>query len=191
MQQGLKALQDNRLEEALRYLTAAEGDQPADAQIRNFRGIVLVRLGRNSEAANEYREAIRLDPKLEDGYKNLGFLEWTEHHLASARAQLQRALELAPDDSFAHYYLGRVQLDAALYESAFHELDRSGVGWPGFLNSLSKPQMAISRLGGRRRPARSSIAYRLCGSATVMLLLLPGFCFPMAIMRLQSASCAD
>jgi tetratricopeptide (TPR) repeat protein len=156
LQQGLKALQNNRLEEALRYLTAAEVDQPADAQIRNFRGIVLVRLGRNTEAANEYREAIRLDPKLEDGYKNLGFLEWTEHHLESARAQLQRALELAPDDSFAHYYLGRVQLDAALYESAFHELDRSGVGWPEdpqFLIEAANGYLAL----GRQEKAREVI----------------------------------
>ena len=43
LQEGLKALQENRLEEALRYLTAAEGVQPSNAQIRNFRGIVLVR----------------------------------------------------------------------------------------------------------------------------------------------------
>ena len=156
LQQGLRALQDNRLEEALRYLTAAEGGQPADAQIRNFRGIVLVRLGRNSEAANEYREAIRLDPKLEDGYKNLGFLEWTEHHLESARAQLQRALELAPDDSFAHYYLGRAQLDAGLYESAFRELDRSGVGWPEdpqFLIEAANGYLAL----GRQEKAREVI----------------------------------
>ncbi len=38
LQQGLKALQDNRLEEALKYLTAAEGGQPADAQIRKYNG---------------------------------------------------------------------------------------------------------------------------------------------------------
>ena len=148
LQQGLKALQDNRFEEALRYLTAAEAGQPADAQIRNFRGIVLVRLGRNSEAANEYWEAIRLDPRLEDGYKNLGFLEWTEHQLESARAHLQRALELAPDDSFAHYYLGRVQLDTGSYESAFHELDRSGVGWPEdpqFLIEAANGYLALGR----------------------------------------------
>lgn len=152
LRQGLRALQDNRLEEALKYLTAAEDGQPADAQIRNFRGIVLVRLGQDSEAANEYREAIRLDPKLEDGYKNLGFLEWTEHHLESARAQLQRALELAPDDSFAHYYLGRVQLDAGLYESAFHELDRSGVPWP------EDPQFLIEAANGYRALGRQEKA---------------------------------
>src|ERR1700687_1124245 len=59
LQQGLKALQDNRLEEALRYLTAAEGGQPADAQIRNFRGIGVVRLGRNSEAGKEFTGVAR------------------------------------------------------------------------------------------------------------------------------------
>jgi tetratricopeptide (TPR) repeat protein len=164
LQQGLEALQDNRLEEALRYLTAAEGGQPGDARIRNFRGIVLVRLGRNSEAANEYREAIRLDPKLEDGYKNLGFLEWTEHHLESARAQLQRALELAPEDSFAHYYLGRVQLDAGLYESAFHELDRSGVGWP------EDPQFLIEAANGYLALGRQETAREVIGRLSTMRL---------------------
>jgi len=127
---ALAALQNNRFEEALTLLTKAEREQPSDARIRNFRGIVLVRMGRNSEAGDEYREATRLDPSLEDAYKNLGFLEWTEHHLESAEEQLRRAVKLAPEDSFAHYYLGRVQLDAGQYESAFQELDRSEVTWP-------------------------------------------------------------
>jgi Tfp pilus assembly protein PilF len=59
VQAALKAFQDNRLDDALRGLTVAEREQPSSAQIRNFRGIVLVRLGRNSEAAEEYREASR------------------------------------------------------------------------------------------------------------------------------------
>lgn len=156
LRDGLKALQDNRLEEALSSLTAAESKQSSDARIRNFRGIVLARLGRTSEAANEYREAIRLDPSLEDGHKNLGFLEWTEHHLESARAHLERALELSPDDSFAHYYLGRVQLDASLYENAFEELDRSGVRWPEhpqFLIEAANGYLAL----GRQEKAREVI----------------------------------
>jgi tetratricopeptide (TPR) repeat protein len=157
LQAALEALQDNRLEEALRDLTAAERDQPADARIRNFRGIVLVRMGRVNEAADEYREAIHLDPSLEDAYKNLGFLEWTEHHLESAQAKLQKAVELAPDDSFAHYYLGRVQLDAGLYESAFQELDRSRSTWP------ADPQFLIEAATGylklqRREKARELMA---------------------------------
>lgn len=148
LQAALQALQDNRLDDALGILTAAEHHQPSDARIRNFRGIVLVRLRRNDEAADEYQEAIRLDPKLGDAYKNLGFLEWTEHNLESARAKLQRAVELAPDDSFAHYYLGRVQLDAGLYQSAFQELDRSGITWPAdsqFLIEAANGYLALGR----------------------------------------------
>ncbi len=110
---------------------------------------MLARLGRNTEAAREYQDAVRIDPTLEDGYKNLGFLEWTEHDLEGARAHLKRALDLAPDDSFAHYYLGRVQLDAKLYESAFQELDRSGVSWPADVEFLIEAANGYRALGQR------------------------------------------
>lgn len=164
LEHGLKALQDNRFEEALTYLTAAEAAQPADARIRNFRGIVLVRLGRNREAADEYREATHLDPKLEDAYKNLGFIEWTEHHVESAREELQRAVELAPSDPFAHYYLGRVQLDAGSYESAFEELDRSGIPSP------ADPQFLIEAMTGYLALGRQQKAHEITGRLSSMQL---------------------
>src|ERR1700688_811208 len=117
-QRGLTALQENRLKDALAEFTAAEREYPDNARIRNFRGILLAQMGKNAEAAAEYQEAIRLDPLLEDAYRNLGFLRWMEHQLASARESLQQAVKLSPDDSFAHYYLGRVELDAQQYELA-------------------------------------------------------------------------
>jgi len=147
LQQGLAALSQNHLEVALDRLTAAEREHPSDARVRNFRGIVLARLRLDTEAAREYQEAVRIDPTLEDAYKNLGFLEWTEHDLDGARAHLKRALDLAPEDSFAHYYLGRVQLDAKLYESAFHELDRSGVSWPSDVEFLIEAANGYRALG--------------------------------------------
>jgi superkiller protein 3 len=111
-------------------------------------------MGRNSEAASKYQEAIRLDPKLEDAYRNLGFLEWTEHNLEAARTHLNQALDIASEDAFAHYYLGRVQLDAKLYESAFQELDRSQVPWPAdgdFLVQVATGYLALGRLDEARR----------------------------------------
>jgi tetratricopeptide (TPR) repeat protein len=129
-QRGLNALKENRLDAALEALTSAERERPGDARVRNFRGIVLARLEQTSEAAAEYHEAIRLDPRLEDAYRNLGFLEWTEQQLDRARNTLKRAVELSPSDSFAHYYLSRVQLDARLYAEAFRELELSRVPWP-------------------------------------------------------------
>src|SRR5260370_22188156 len=84
-QQGLIALKENRLEVALEKLTTAERERSADARIRNFRRIVLARLGRTSEAAGEYRGAIRLDAQLDDTRRNVGFLDWTQHPLENAR----------------------------------------------------------------------------------------------------------
>jgi Flp pilus assembly protein TadD len=129
-QRGLAALQENRMEDAFAELTEAKCEHPEDARIHNFLGIVLVRLGKNEEAASEYREAIRLDPQMEDAYRNLGFLKWNEHELEPARVALNRAVELSPSDSFAHYYLGRVLLDEQLFAQATREIESSGVPLP-------------------------------------------------------------
>jgi tetratricopeptide (TPR) repeat protein len=155
-QRGLTALKENRVEDAFEELTAAEREHPDDASIRNFRGILLVQMGKNAEAAAEYQESIRLDPALEDAYRNLGFLRWTEHQLVPARETLERAVKLSPDDFFAHYYLGRVELDAQRYERAFRELDLSRQPLPadaGFLIQVTTGYIAL----GRQEDARKSI----------------------------------
>ncbi len=155
-QRGLTALSENRPQDALEEFTAAEREHPDDARARNFRGILLVQLGKNAEAAAEYQESIRLDPTLEDAYRNLGFLRWTEHQLAPARDMLERAIKLSPDDSFAHYYLGRVELDAQRYEQAFRELDLSHQSFPadaGLLIQVTTGYIAL----GRQENARKSL----------------------------------
>jgi Flp pilus assembly protein TadD len=155
-QRGLTALKENRLEDAFEELTAAEREHPDDARVRNFRGILLVQMGKNAEAASEYQESIRLDPTLEDAYRNLGFLRWTEHQLAAARETLERAAKLSPDDVFAHYYLGRVELDAQRYEQAFRELDRSRQPYPADARLLIQVTTGYLALG-RKEDARKSL----------------------------------
>jgi len=153
---GLSALKENRLEAALVELSAAEHEEPNDPRVHNFRGIVLARLGQSTEAAAEYQEAIRLDPLMEDAYRNLGYLEWTEHNLGRAREALVRAVGLSPKDSFAHYYLGRVQLDGQVYAEAFRELELSDVPWPaepGFLIEAAEGYLAL----GRQEEARKTL----------------------------------
>lgn len=153
-QRGLTALKENRLEDAFIELSTAEREHPDDARVRNFRGILLARMGKNAEAASEYQEANWLDPLLEDAYRNLGFLRWTEHQLGLAREALEHAVKLSPGDDFAHYYLGRVELDAGLYEPAFHELELSHQPMPadpGFLIQATKGYVALGRLDNARK----------------------------------------
>ena len=174
-QRGLEALKENRLEDALAEFTAAERERPENARIRNFRGILLVQTGKNKEAAAEYLEAIRLDPRLEDAYRNLGFLLWTEHQLGKAREALQRAIELLPDDSFAHYYLGRVELDAQQYEPAFHELEISRQPLPtdpGFLIQAATGYIALGRLQDARKSLEQAMSLRMSDVQSVSLASL-------------------
>jgi Flp pilus assembly protein TadD len=155
-QRGLAALKDNRVEDALEEFTTAELEHPDDPRVHNFRGIVLARLGQNFKAAAEYHESIRLDPRMEDAYRNLGFLKWTEHQLEPAREALERAVELSPSDSFAHYYLGRVQLEAQRYLQAIQELEISRVLLPadvGFSIQVATGYIAL----GRTEDARKSL----------------------------------
>lgn len=155
-QRGLSALKDDRYADALEEFTAAEREHPDDPRVRNFRGIALARLGQNAKAAAEYQESIRLDPRLEDAYRNLGFLEWTEHQLDPARDALEHAVQLAPSDSFAHYYLGRVHLEAQRYLQAIQELDLSGVPLPA--DAVFSIQVATAYVAlGRSEDARKSL----------------------------------
>jgi len=174
-QRGLLALKENRLEDSLEALTAAELERPSDARVHNFRGIVLTRLSKKGEAAAEYREAIRLDPRLEDAYRNLGFLEWTEHHLEQAREALLHAVDLSPADSFAHYYLGRAQLDARDYSEAFRELELSRVPWPADPDFLIEVSVGYTRLGKEQEAYKvldQLVSMKLAASQAVQVVKL-------------------
>ena len=174
-QRGLSALKENRTDAALVELTAAERGEPDDPRIHNFRGVVLARLGQSTEAAAEYREAVRLDPRMEDAYRNLGFLEWTDHNLELAHEALVRAVELSPTDSFAHYYLGRVQLDRQVYSQAFRELELSDVPWPaepGFLVQAAAGYVALGRQDEARKGLHQLVTLSLLDAQSVRVASL-------------------
>lgn len=162
-QSGLVALRDGRIDLAVQYLTKAEREHPADATIRNFRGIALARLHRNREAEAEYREAIRLDPALEAAYRNLGFLAWNSQQWSVAEDAFRKALSLSPNDGFARHYLGRVELETGAYADGFAELQSSGLPTPedpeylaaaaaGYLalGKQAKAKQTVDRLAGQK-----------------------------------------
>jgi tetratricopeptide (TPR) repeat protein len=154
LQRGLNALKENRFEDALEALTLAENEDPGDPRVRNFRGITLAQLGKTTDAEAEYRQAIRLDAKFEDAWRNLGFLLWMGHRSADARATLLRAIELSPGDAFAHYYLGRVELETQQYADAFHELELSRMPWPEEPNFLIQAARGYVALGKKDQASR-------------------------------------
>lgn len=148
-QRGLQALEQNQLERALRELTLAEQEQPSDARVHNFRGIVLTRLDKRDEAAAEYEEAIQLDPKLAAAYRNLGSLAFAAGHMERASATLSKALELDPDDAYARYDLGQVELHEGKFREAFRDLDASKFPWPDDPDFLLRAAAGFAHLNRR------------------------------------------
>jgi tetratricopeptide (TPR) repeat protein len=64
-----------RLDDALREVTAATNSAPNDPEIRFFSGVVSLRMGHLAEAAAAFQETLRLDPAHEDAKHNLALLE--------------------------------------------------------------------------------------------------------------------
>ena len=91
---------------------------------------------------------------MEDAYRNLGFLEWTEHQFEPSRKALEHAVQLSPNDSFAHYYLGRVELESHHYSQAIRELETSRVPYPSdadFSLQRATGYIALGRLDDARK----------------------------------------
>ena len=71
---GILNWREARLTEADDDSARAVAGSPNDAQLRNYRGIILHALGQSSEAREQLREAVRLDPGHAESMLNLAIL---------------------------------------------------------------------------------------------------------------------
>ncbi len=117
LERGLALFQQQKFDEALAQFEAARQSRPADASLANFIGITETRLGRVGEANKDYAIALRLDPKLADAHKNLGYNYLGTKQYGLAEKQLKTALALDAADPMIHYYL------AILYLGTSREAD--------------------------------------------------------------------
>jgi tetratricopeptide (TPR) repeat protein len=82
---------------------------------------VLLRYDRPSEAQALFRTAIELDPVYACAYRELGFVLSRRGADPEAESHLRRAIELTPDDTWAHIYLGTYLWNCADFEGAISE----------------------------------------------------------------------
>ncbi len=71
-------------------------------------GYVFTALHKTAEARAEYERAVALDPKMAEGYLNLGVL-LIESEPAAAVPNLRKAVDLLPSQSHPRYLLGVAQ----------------------------------------------------------------------------------
>jgi len=117
--------------EALRSFERAVVLQDTSAQAHFHLGAQLERLHREHEARQELRRAIKLDPNYADALNYLGYMDAEDGtNLDEARALIERALALDPDNGayvdslgWAYYQLGDLEEAIRLLERAAQLLD--------------------------------------------------------------------
>ena len=89
-----------------------------------------------AEAVHQYEEAVRLSPYDYRFWIDLGRAREESGDSAGGEKALRRAVELAPNYAYTHWYLGNLLLRAGRGEEAFAELRRAAEANPQFRPQL-------------------------------------------------------
>jgi tetratricopeptide (TPR) repeat protein len=128
-----------KFEQALQALDSHLSSSPQDAEARFTRGLVLVRLNRNDDAAKTFTELTRDYPQLPEPYNNLAVIYAQQGDYDKARDALEAALATHPSYPVAHENLGDIYaaLAAAAYNRAL-SLDANNASVRAKLNLVNQ-----------------------------------------------------
>jgi predicted Zn-dependent protease len=112
-----KAASDNDLDLAQRKLDEAMAIEPRESKFLALQGDIHALNEKANRALSSYRRAIEANPGFFYGYLRKGQMEYALEEFPSARADLNRSLELIPTAE-AHYLLGMMDKDAGKVENA-------------------------------------------------------------------------
>lgn len=122
---ALQTSQPPRLEEAIRFLTAAVAVRPDSPGARLNLGVALADLSRFDEAIAEYRESIKLKPSYTQAHYNLGLALDASNRPDEAIAAYKQVATLVPNSSTTHMTLGLAYLKQGRLAEAESSLRRS------------------------------------------------------------------
>lgn len=124
-QQGLKALEEQRYEEAVRLFAQAAEADPGDYAALFHLALAQSMLGRDEEAIAAYRRVLALKPGLYEAELNLGILLVRARRATEALPHLEAAASLRPGQPRAQLYWGLALFEAGRYNEARGKLEQS------------------------------------------------------------------
>ena len=151
-----------QFEQALARLDSHLRSAPQDAEARFTRGLVLVRLNRNDDAAKAFSELTRDYPQLPEPYNNLAVIYAQQGEYDKARDALEAALATHPSYPVAHENLGDIYaaLAAAAYNRAL-SLDQNNASVKAkltLINQLESLADSGATIAARTAPAEPAAA---------------------------------
>jgi len=130
--------------EAIATAKALGKAQPNYARVHNRMGTELLKMGNLAEAEAEFKKALQADPAYAGAYNNLGI---TYERLGNEEAQQQyeRAIQLRPDFTHAHFNLARILMRKGRGTAALVELKQTIRIDPNHVGALNMLGMALGR----------------------------------------------
>jgi tetratricopeptide (TPR) repeat protein len=116
--QGLAALEQGRLKDAIDLLTAALDGARSESAVRSALGIAYQRSGDRAKARDEFQRVVVIEPNSPDGHLNYGTLLMLNGDTAGAEREFRECLRIDPNFVEAHYNLGLVSAAGRRWESA-------------------------------------------------------------------------
>ena len=125
---------------------------------RGSLGDVYFRKGNYERSLAEYREAVRLEPRYEKGFFNIGFIEVRRGRMKEAAESFQRGLRAAPEPpawnpstretyGFVHFYIGVEDFAEGRFPGAEASYRRALEYRPGFPEAAFNLGLSLDRLG--------------------------------------------
>ncbi|MBI4556114.1 MAG: tetratricopeptide repeat protein [Candidatus Hydrogenedentes bacterium] len=134
-------------ESLFRHALACNTDNPVAHQ--NL-GKALAEVGRNEEAAQHFREVIRLEPDWLEGYYNLGTVALSQQQFQEATRLFETVLKMRPNHVPAIVYLGNTFMEMGQFEKAVEYFTRALSLEPG--DRIARYDLAVALLREGKLP---------------------------------------
>lgn len=108
-----KLIEQKRYTDAHLYIRVGLQINPRSLKLRYLNAVLLEREGKKDEAVELYEAIIKTYPEVPEPYVNFGALCYELGYLDRAETLLKTAIELRPQNPFAHEKLGFVYLAKA------------------------------------------------------------------------------
>jgi tetratricopeptide (TPR) repeat protein len=147
--QGWSAFEALRINDALRIFSNVASIQPDNYEAQLALAKTFIRMRREQDAMAAAKRCTELDPRCGEGYAALGVLYFLRDDLINAREQLERAIDLTPNDSESHLTMAQVFSDLKRFNEANDELSRARKLIAHVENEHMRRQLEASELHAR------------------------------------------
>jgi Tfp pilus assembly protein PilF len=123
LDEAQRAIEENRLDEALRKCQEVLEVDPKSARAYYLVGIIQAQRGATEEAKQAFLNSARIDPSRIGTHIYLGKLYVSSKEWSAAKEEFQAALKIDPSHIGTHIYLGQLYLSSKEWNAAKEEFE--------------------------------------------------------------------